>query len=212
MSARFGCLDEPVSPAVIRSLRDRLDLLEEENRQLREAAEALVVFPRSWGLAEMEVKFLSALMRSRTGCLSKEALLTALYGLEWDVQEKIIDVWACKVRKKLAATGLPLQVRTVWGRGYELPSEARAELVAALEELDGRAADRFQTDMQATIDRLTAQVDALQAENDRLQSQREMRADGPVAAASEKGWRRFAKTRPARRAPVLVIRGGRHGR
>lgn len=212
MSVRLACLDEPVSPAVIRSLRDRIDLLEEENRQLREAAEALVSFPRSWRLTEMEARFVSVLMRSKTGAMSKEALMTALYGLEPDVEDKVIDVWACKLRKKFKALGVAVEIETVWGQGYRLTAETRAVLRAALEGVDDTDEEPSQAAMQAVIDGLAADHEALIAENQRLMA---LLADPPVGSkpsASDKGWRRFAKARQPRRAPVLVIRGGRHAR
>ena len=46
---------------------------------------------------------------------------------------KIIDVFICKLRKKLAnATGGRDHIETVWGRGYMLrePSEADERLIA----------------------------------------------------------------------------------
>ena len=207
MLARRACLDEPVSPAVIRSLRDRIDLLEEENRQLREAAEALVIFPPSWRLAEMEAKLLSALMRARTGCMSHESLLTALYGLEPDVDIEIIRVWVYRVRKKLRAAAVPVEIHAVWGQGIRLSAEARMALVAALAGEDGSAAERREAETTAVIADLTARVEALQAENGRLQ----ILASTPAHEAQpvlEKAWKRFAKARPPRRAPTLVIRGG----
>ena len=212
MSAKLACLNEPVSPAVIRSLRERLDLLEEENRQLREAGEALLSFPRSWRLTEMEARFISALMRSKTGALSKEALMTALYGLEPDVEPKIIDVWACKLRKKFKSLGVAVDIRTVWGRGFTLTAEDRQTLQAALEGLDGTSAERRQAAMQAALDELAARHEDLLAENARLQAQLDDPPVGATPSTSEKSWRRFAKDRPARRASAFVIRGGRHGR
>lgn len=211
MSAKLACLNEPVSPAVIRSLRDRIDLLEEENRQLREAAEALISFPRSWRLTEKEARFVSALMRSKTGAMSKEALMTALYGLEPDVEEKIIDVWACKLRKKLKTLGVAVEIETVWGQGYRLSVESRATLQLALDEIDGADDQPDWAAMQSTVNDLAAEHEALIAENQRLQA---LLADPPVGskpAASEKGWRRFAKARQPRRTPVFVTRG-RHAR
>lgn len=51
---------------------------------------------------------------------SKSALLDGIYQLlsDDDVQDKIIDVFICKLRKKL--TGLGLTVETVRGHGYVL--------------------------------------------------------------------------------------------
>jgi two-component system cell cycle response regulator CtrA len=51
--------------------------------------------------------------------LTKEVLLNHLYGGMDEPELKIIDVFVCKLRKKLvAATGGDHYIETVWGRGY----------------------------------------------------------------------------------------------
>jgi two-component system cell cycle response regulator CtrA len=53
--------------------------------------------------------------------LTKEILLSHLYGGRDEPNMKIIDVFICKLRKKLAeATGGEQYIETVWGRGYML--------------------------------------------------------------------------------------------
>ena len=53
--------------------------------------------------------------------LTKETFLTALYDGMNDPEAKIIDVFICKLRKKLAVASNGEQyIRTVWGRGYSL--------------------------------------------------------------------------------------------
>ncbi|GBD41628.1 Cell cycle response regulator CtrA [bacterium HR39] len=54
--------------------------------------------------------------------------LDHLYGGIDEPELKIIDVFICKLRKKIAAmTGGPHYIETVWGRGYMLrdPEEER---------------------------------------------------------------------------------------
>ena len=74
--------------------------------------------------------------------LTKEAFLNHLYGGMDEPEMKIIDVFICKLRKKLANAGADNLIGTVWGRGYvmrdpmglagRLPVGAMAsELVAA---------------------------------------------------------------------------------
>jgi two-component system cell cycle response regulator CtrA len=61
--------------------------------------------------------------------LTKEMFLNHLYGGMDEPELKIIDVFICKLRKKLAAaTGGEHYIETVWGRGYVLrdPQEAGA--------------------------------------------------------------------------------------
>jgi two-component system, cell cycle response regulator CtrA len=52
---------------------------------------------------------------------TKEMFLDHLYGGMDEPELKIIDVFVCKLRKKLAqATGGDHYIETVWGRGYVL--------------------------------------------------------------------------------------------
>ena len=44
--------------------------------------------------------------------------------------EKIIDVWICKMRKKLAKQGISIE--TEWGQGYYLTDETKAKLRSML--------------------------------------------------------------------------------
>jgi len=63
--------------------------------------------------------------------LTKEMFLNHLYGGMDEPELKIIDVFVCKLRKKLStATGGEHYIETVWGRGYVLrdPIEATPEL------------------------------------------------------------------------------------
>ena len=53
--------------------------------------------------------------------LTKEMFLNHLYGGMDEPELKIIDVFVCKLRKKLVeATGEDSCIQTVWGRGYGL--------------------------------------------------------------------------------------------
>jgi hypothetical protein len=53
--------------------------------------------------------------------LTKEMFLNHLYGGMDEPELKIIDVFICKLRKKLAlACGGENYIETVWGRGYVL--------------------------------------------------------------------------------------------
>jgi two-component system cell cycle response regulator CtrA len=53
--------------------------------------------------------------------VSKEAFVNHLYDGSYEPDLKIIDVYICKLRKKLAAaTGGDHYIETVWGRGFKL--------------------------------------------------------------------------------------------
>ena len=60
--------------------------------------------------------------------LTKEMFLNHLYGGMDEPELKIIDVFICKLRKKLAeATGGDNHIETVWGRGYVLRDPVSSE-------------------------------------------------------------------------------------
>ncbi|WP_300520263.1 helix-turn-helix domain-containing protein, partial [Aliiroseovarius sp.] len=62
-----------------------------------------------------------------------EMFLNHLYGGMDEPELKIIDVFICKLRKKLSnATGGDNYIETVWGRGYVLRDPEPAELDAQI--------------------------------------------------------------------------------
>ncbi len=66
------------------------------------------------------MEFLNSSLRKGT-TLTKEMFLNHLYGGMDEPELKIIDVFVCKLRKKLSgATGGDNYIETVWGRGYVL--------------------------------------------------------------------------------------------
>jgi two-component system, cell cycle response regulator CtrA len=72
-------------------------------------------------LTGMEYEILELLSLLKGTTLTKEMVLNHLYGGMNEPGLKIIDVFVCKLRKKLqAATGGKHCIETVWGRGYML--------------------------------------------------------------------------------------------
>ena len=72
-------------------------------------------------LTGKEYQMLELLSLRKGTTLTKEMFLNHLYGGMDDPELKIIDVFICKLRKKLAeATGGQNYIETVWGRGYVL--------------------------------------------------------------------------------------------
>ena len=77
-------------------------------------------------LTGKEYQILELLSLRKGTTLTKEMFLNNLYGGMDEPEGKIIDVFVCKLRKKLAnASGGKDYIETVWGRGYVLrePSE-----------------------------------------------------------------------------------------
>jgi len=76
---------------------------------------------RSVHLTGKEYQMLELLSLRKGTTLTKEMFLNHLYGGMDEPELKIIDVFICKLRKKLAeATGGDNYIETVWGRGYVL--------------------------------------------------------------------------------------------
>lgn len=91
-----------------------------------------------------EFAILQLLVLRRNMTMTKEAILSHLYGGMDEPEIKIIDVFICKIRSKLSKAGLPTVISTVWGRGYSVndigpdapvnrpsPQPARTEEVSA---------------------------------------------------------------------------------
>ncbi len=78
-------------------------------------------------LTGKEYQMLELLSLRKGTTLTKEMFLNHLYGGMDEPELKIIDVFICKLRKKLAeATGGDNYIETVWGRGYVLRDPAIA--------------------------------------------------------------------------------------
>lgn len=88
---------------------------------------------RLFKLTPHEAKLMVALLK-RTEA-SKEQLLELIYGLTEDLPEiKIIDVFICKLRKKLKVFGI--EVHTLWGRGYFIEQDTRRRILVQIESFD----------------------------------------------------------------------------
>jgi len=82
-------------------------------------------------LTGKEYAMLELLSLRKGTTLTKEMFLNHLYGGMDEPELKIIDVFICKLRKKLAAaTGGQHYIETVWGRGYVLRDPEEAEAAA----------------------------------------------------------------------------------
>lgn len=87
-------------------------------------------------LTGKEYGILELLSLRKGTTLTKEMFLNHLYGGMDEPELKIIDVFVCKLRKKLStATGGENYIETVWGRGYVLrdPQEENVEVPAEAE-------------------------------------------------------------------------------
>jgi two-component system cell cycle response regulator CtrA len=79
-------------------------------------------------LTGKEYSVLELLALRRGTVLTKEMFLDHLYGGMDEPEVKIIDVFVCKLRKKIAALNRGEHyIETVWGRGYGLRDPRRAD-------------------------------------------------------------------------------------
>ena len=82
-------------------------------------------------LTGKEYQMLELLALRKGMTLTKEMFLNHLYGGMDKSELKIIDVFMCKLRRKLAnASGGKNYVETMWGRGYVLRQPAEEEAVS----------------------------------------------------------------------------------
>jgi two-component system cell cycle response regulator CtrA len=95
------------------------------------AARTVEVDGRRVGLTGKEYAILEMLSLRKGMTLTKEMFLTHLYGGRDEPELKIIDVFICKLRKKLFQAGAPASgcIETVWGRGYSLRDPQPERLV-----------------------------------------------------------------------------------
>ncbi|MGF3028103.1 winged helix-turn-helix domain-containing protein [Methylobacterium aquaticum] len=209
MSRPLHCLDDGVSAHVVRDMRSRIDLLEEQVRQYREAAESTVPYPAEWGLTPKEARLIGALVRARGNVMSVPRLMVVLYGLEPDVEPKIVDVFVCKIRRKFRDAGIGVTVRTVRGEGYriDLPDADRLRRLAA----DGVAPEVDTAGLMARIAELEAENAHLAAEVEAATAAAAPRPPPPQAETrTRRTWRELAagKAETRNRAVAGLGRGG----
>jgi two-component system, cell cycle response regulator CtrA len=84
-------------------------------------AKTVAIGAKTVHLTGKEYQMLELLSLRKGTTLTKEMFLNHLYGGMDEPELKIIDVFICKLRKKLAeATDGDNYIETVWGRGYVL--------------------------------------------------------------------------------------------
>jgi two-component system cell cycle response regulator CtrA len=98
-------------------------LVDTQRERIRQLEELLVpsstLVPQEWMLTTKEARVFSHLTTRQIA--SKRTIMQALYfdqHSDDEPQEKIVDVFVCKMRKKLKPYGV--QIETIWGQGYSL--------------------------------------------------------------------------------------------
>ncbi len=77
-------------------------------------------------LTGKEFKILELLALRKGGVVAKEVIMDHLYGGIDEPQVKVIDIFICKLRRKLLGAGIT-PIETVWGGGYKI--NTMAELI-----------------------------------------------------------------------------------
>ena len=88
------------------------------NTTLDQASLGLTVDGRDVRITRREFDVLEMLFLHRGSLVTKRDFLQRLYGAEEGPDSRTLDVFICKVRRKLAAAGAAEFIRTAWGRGY----------------------------------------------------------------------------------------------
>jgi two-component system, cell cycle response regulator CtrA len=110
-----------IQAIVRRSARDAEPVLQCGDLLIKQQLKRAHVAGRPVPLTTREFQLLELLALRQGSTITKEMILNRMYGGMDEPELKIIDVYICKLRKKLAAaSGGRDYIATVWGRGYML--------------------------------------------------------------------------------------------
>lgn len=113
--------------AIIRTLRERVEELEEEVRQLRDILAPRCEFPEEWRLTRSEAAMLAIFAGSVSVVTKSTIALARVQAWKSDgYSSNLPAVIICNLRKKLRNT--PVQILTVWGIGWQTTPEGREYL------------------------------------------------------------------------------------
>jgi len=132
----------------IASLEAQLETALKELDMLREAMGLKIVVPLELGLTKNEAIILGVLMKKEIA--HKKAIWLTIYAAkaeEDEAEQKIIDVWVCKMRPKLKR--FDIEIQTAWGVGYFLSSDDKAKILAM-----GSQAEYANTNVTSTREQL----------------------------------------------------------
>lgn len=114
--------------------------LEDENAVLRARIDELeralfadAPVPLEWRLTAQEARVVGVLLQRPMA--TKEAVMATLYRNDGkdEAEIKIVDVFICKARKKLAPFGI--RINTIWGQGYSIDESIRQRVHAGEVEI-----------------------------------------------------------------------------
>ncbi len=105
-------------------LRDRIEVLEEENRQLREQLVPAIALPKAWGMTGMEARLLLAIRAVSPNLLTRHRAMLALYGFEDGPTGNSLECFLTHARQKLTAAGVAVTIENHRARGWRMTHES----------------------------------------------------------------------------------------
>lgn len=110
-------------PSIEQKLRDRIEELEEELRQSREAMRSADRLPLEWGLEPAAQKLILSLYKAPNGYLSYDRLFHAIDTRSGQSSRMIICQHVFRARRRLSSLGIEIKCR--FREGLELPPASR---------------------------------------------------------------------------------------
>jgi len=107
--------------ALTRQEQARTDLLEVGELSLDTRTRVVSRRGRQYDLPGREFSLLEYLMRHPGQVLARQQLLDAVWGINFDTESNVVDVYVLYLRRRLDIEGEPSVIETVRGVGYRLP-------------------------------------------------------------------------------------------
>lgn len=114
----------------VTALETENDVLREKIIELEELIGLRIETPLMLGLTGQEAKLFGILFKR--DLVTKAQGMSALYSdrPNGEAEIKIVDVFVCKMRKKLKP--FDIEIETVWGQGYRMTAASKANAAALL--------------------------------------------------------------------------------
>lgn len=77
-------------------------------------------YDKNLELTLTELHLLSYLIKNASKAISRDDLLSEVWGINTEVETRVTDETIRRIRKKMSIVGSNVQIQTVWGFGYKL--------------------------------------------------------------------------------------------
>lgn len=92
--------------------------------ELSDAAHEARAAGKPLELTMTEFALLRCLLEGEGAAVSRDTLLSKVWGFDAEVETRVTDETVRRVRKKLRGAGSPTQIKAIWGYGYKLEEGA----------------------------------------------------------------------------------------